>query len=322
MSSRKICLILSVAVFLVIPFSVIASEEDYPKRPIEVVLNYPPGGSLDNVMRIIQPALQAKLGVPVILTTKAGGAGALGADFVAKANPDGYTIGAFSYVALTSSPQFNKSIPYKYTDFIPLGTITADPCLLVSKPEAPWRTFEELVSYAKKNPGKLNYGSPGMGGTGFSVMELIKIAYDIDIVPVHFQGAGPAKIAILGGHVNMAIGGYGAFIPLIKAGSLTGLVLTSLNRSPIFPTIPTMAEKGLPEASLMVRNGLLVPQKCSKAVVKKLEKALLELMRDPAIISQIEKAGLIPEDLDSEATWKVLEEEFKAVNKVVKKLGI
>ncbi len=322
MDLRKLGLMISAIFLWGISLSAIASEDDYPKRPIELILNYPPGGSLDLVMRIVQPAIQQKLGVPIILTTKGGGAGALGADFVAKAKPDGYTVGVLGYMALNITPQFNKSVPYKYTDFTPIGTLSGEPMVLVSKAGAPWKTFDEMVSYATKNPGKLTFGTPGMGSAGFVVMELIKMAYGIDVAPVHFQGAGPALTAVLGGHVDMASGAFPPFTELIKTGKLNALVVTSLNRLPVFPTVPTMAEKGYPEASLVLRSGLVVSQKCSATVVKRLEKAHLEIMRDPAILSQFEKAGQIPDPLDREATWKAWEAEYNAVNKIVKKLGI
>jgi len=299
-----------------------AAEEKYPTRQIEFIVNFPPGGPVDVATRIIQPPLQAILAVPIVLTTKAGAAGALGADFVAKAKPDGYTVLASANAPLTVAPNVNPQIVYKYTDFAHVCSYAADPGVITSKAGAPWKNLEELVEYAKKNPGKLNYGSPGMGTVAFFAMEIFKLSYGLDIVPVHFQGTGPVKSAILGGHVDLAASGFGALAPLIRAGNIIALVSTSSKRLAAFPDVPTMAEKGFPEASLNIWCGLFVPQRCPKVVVEKLGQAMDKVMKDPSVIGQMEKAGLFADYRDSEGTFRLVEQEFAAVAQVVKKMGI
>jgi tripartite-type tricarboxylate transporter receptor subunit TctC len=297
-------------------------EEKYPTRQIECIVNFPPGGPLDTSIRVIQPHLQAALGVPLVLTTKGGAAGALGTDFVAKAKPDGYTILASANAALTIAPNVNPQITYKYADFAHICTFTADPGVICSKTGAPWKNLEELVEYAKKNPGKLNYGSPGMGTVAYFAMEIFKMSYGLDIVPVHFQGTGPVKNAILGGHVDLSASGFGSLGPLIKGGNIFPLVTTAMKRVADFPDVPTMAEKGFPDASLNIWFGLFVPGKCPKNVVEKLSQAMEKVMKDPAVQSQIEKAAMIVDYRDSKATFQLVEQEFAAVAKVVKKMGL
>lgn len=311
-------------VLLTAAFSTVAwaAEEEYPVRSIELILNFPPGGPLDTGARIIHPALQAALGVPIVLTTKGGAGGALGADFVSKAKPDGYTVLATNNGALTIAPQINAQITYKYQDFTPVCAFVADPAVITSKANAPWKNLAELVDYAKKNPGKLNYGTPGMGTVAFFTMEVFKMAYGLDIVPVHFQGTGPAKNAILGGHVDLASSGFGSLAPLIKAGNIIPLVTTSSERVAAFPDVPTMAEKGYPDATLNIWFGLFVPKKCPKNAVSKLAGAMEKVMKDPTVIKQLEKAGLIVDYLDSKDTAKLLELEYARIGKVVKKTGI
>lgn len=299
-----------------------AAEEKYPTRQIEFIINFPPGGPVDTGTRIVHPYLQTALGVPIVLTTKGGAAGALGADFVAKARPDGYTVLVSANAALTIAPNVNPQIAYKYTDFSHICTFCADPGVITSKAGAPWKNLEELVEYAKKNPGKLNYGTPGMGTVAFFAMEIFKLSYGLDIVPVHFQGTGPVKNAILGGHVDLAASGFGSLAPLIKAGNIIPLVTTAQKRLADFPDVPTMAEKGFPDASLNIWFGLFVPQKCPKIVVERLAQGMDKVMKDPNVISQIEKAGMIVDYRDSDATFKLVEQEFAAVAKVVKKMGI
>jgi tripartite-type tricarboxylate transporter receptor subunit TctC len=297
-------------------------EEKYPTRQIECIVNFPPGGPLDTSIRIIQPHLQAALGVPVVLTTKGGAAGALGTDFVAKAKPDGYTILASANAPLTIAPNVNPQITYKYTDFAHICTYTADPGVICGKAGAPWKNLEELVEYAKKNPGKLNYGTPGMGTVAYFAMEIFKLSYGLDIVPVHFQGTGPVKNAILGGHVDLSASGFGSLGPLIKAGNIIPLVTTATQRIADFPNVPTMAEKGFPDASLNIWFGLWVPIKCPKNVVEKLSQAMEKVMKDPAVQKQIEQAAMMVDYRDGKATFQLVEQEFAAVGKVVKKTGM
>lgn len=298
------------------------AEEKYPTRQIEFILNFPPGGPLDTGMRIIHQPLQTALGVPIVLTTKGGAGGALGADFVSKAKPDGYTVLATNNGALTIAPTVNPQITYRIQDFTPICTFVNDPGVITSKTGAPWKNLAELVDYARKNPGKLNYGTPGMGTVAYFAMEIFKLSYGLDIVPVHFQGTGPAKNAILGGHVDLASSGFGSLTPLIKAGNIFPLVTTAPKRLASFPDVPTMAEKGFPDASLNIWFGLFVPQKCPENVGNKLFWGMDRVMKDPGVISQIEKAGLFVDYRDSENTLKLAEQEFAAIAKVVKKTGI
>jgi len=323
MNSRRTITVF-IGMILLMGFSsyVGAAEEKYPTRQVELILNFPPGGPLDTGARIIHPALQAALGVPVVLTTKGGAGGALGADYVAKAKPDAYTVLATNNGALTIAPQINPQIAYKIQDFTAVCAFIADPAVITSKADAPWKSLEGLVDYAKKNPGKLNYGTPGMGTVAFFTMEVFKMAYGLDIVPVHFQGTGPAKNAILGGHVDLASSGFGSLAPLIKAGNIIPLVTTASERVAAFPDVPTMAEKGYPDATLNIWFGLLVPKKCPNNAVSKLAEAMEKVMKDPAIISQLDKAGLIVYYRDGETTAKLLEQEYVTIGKVIKKTGI
>ena len=325
MSKRKCIWVIGGVIWVILglfPSLPWAAEEKYPTRQIEIIVNFPPGGPLDTGVRVIHPALQKELGVPIVLTTKGGAGGALGADFVAKAKADGYTVLATNNGALTIAPQLNPQITYKHQDFSPVCTFVADPAVITSKAKAPWRNLEELVDYAKKNPGTLNYGTPGMGTVAFFTMELFKMAYGLDIVPVHFQGTGPAKNAILGGHVDLASSGFGSLSPLIKSGDIIPLVTTASKRVAEFPNVPTMAEKGFPDATLNIWFGLLVPQKCPPPVAQRIALAMDKVMKDPAIISQLEKSGLIVDYRESESMRKLLVEEYGTLAKVIQKTGM
>ncbi len=293
-----------------------ASGADYPVREVEMVVSFPAGGPADASARILAPKLSAALGVPIAVVNKTGGGGSVGADYVAKAKPDGSTIFNSTNSAFTISPVILKDITYKIADFTPIGAYAADLGVITVRAGGPARTLEEFVDYARKNPGKLNYGSAGLGTVSFFTMELFKQAYGLDIAHVPFQGTGPVKNAILGGHVTVASSGFGSLAPLIRAGDLIPLVTTAPKRVAAFPQVPTMAEKGFPDASLNIWMGIYVPARTPKPVVEALTRAFNQAAKDPAVLTALDKAGMQGYYHTGEETLKLLEAETAAVKKV------
>src|SRR5207244_1377819 len=190
---------------------------------------------------------------------------------------------------LTISPHLQK-VPYKTADFTPLGAYAVDLGVLTARAGGPAKTLEEFVDYARKNPGKLSYGSAGFGTVSFFTMELFKTAYGLDLTHVPFQGTGPVKNAIMGGHVTVATSGFGSLAPLIKSGDLIALVTTAPRRVPEFPNVPTMAETGHPEASLNIWVGLYVPVETPKPGQKTLANALAAPGAESGVVSAFAKA--------------------------------
>lgn len=321
---RQVVLAVVFALALAVPVVPhgMAGAADFPSREIELIVSFPAGGPADTAARIIAPKLSAILKVPVVVVNKTGGGGAVGADYVAKAKPDGYSVYASTNSVLTISPHLVKNLPYKLPDFTPLGAYGVDLGVITVRGGGPARTLEEFVEYVKKNPGKLSYGSAGFGTVSFFTMEMFKLAYGLDLAHVPFQGTGPVKNAIMGGHVNVATSGFGSLAPLIKSGDLVALVTTSPRRVAAFPSVPTMAEKGFPDASLNIWLGLYVPAKTPKPVVDVLVKALAEAAKDPAIADAIEKAGMQVDYRDPAETQKLLNAESANVSRVIEKLGI
>jgi len=293
---------------------------DYPVREIEMVVSFPAGGPADASARILAPKLSAALGVPIAVVNKTGGGGSVGADYVAKAKPDGGTIFNSTNSAFTISPVILKDITYKIADFTPIGAYAADLGVITVRAAGPARTLEEFVEYARKNPGKLNYGSAGLGTVSFFTMELFKQAYGLDIAHVPFQGTGPVKNAILGGHVSVASSGFGSLAPLIRSGDLIPLVTTAPKRVAAFPQVPTMSEKGFPDASLNIWMGVYVPAKTPKPVVEALTRAFNQAGKDPAVLAALDKAGMQGYYHTGEETLKLLEAETTAVKKVADRL--
>ncbi|MBI4483638.1 MAG: tripartite tricarboxylate transporter substrate binding protein [Acidobacteria bacterium] len=299
-----------------------SDQSDYPNREIEFIIPFPPAGPADTAARIIQPRLSAILGVPIVLINKPGGGGALGADFVARGKPDGYRVFATTNSTLTIITATQPDLPYQLNNFASVGSYIVDLGVITARPGSSWKTLEQLVDYAKKNPGKLTYGSAGQGTVSFFTMELFKLSYGLDIAHVPFQGTAPAKTAVLGGHVDLASSGFASLAPSIRAGQLIPLVTTAPKRVAAFPNVPTMAEKGFPEASVNIWMGLFVPAKTPNETIDKLTKALEKTMQDAAVASAVEKAGMLVDYRDPKATRKLLESEHEAVKQAVKKLGI
>lgn len=298
------------------------AQSGYPNRSIEFIIPFPPGGPADTAARIIQPQMSAALGVPIVLVNKPGGGGALGGDYVAKSKPDGYTVYATTNSTLTIITAMQPDLTYRPSDFAPVGSYMTDLGAITAKAGGAWKTLDEFVDYAKKNPGKLSYGSAGLGTVSFFTVELFKLAYGLDITHVPFQGTGPVKNAIMGGHVTIASSGLSSFAPLIKSGDLLPLATTAPKRLPAFPDVPTLAEKGFPDASLNIWMALFVPAKTPQDIVDRLSRALEKTMKEPSVVAAIEKSGMVVDYRNPPATAKLVETEHEAVKKVVAKLGI
>lgn len=297
-------------------------EAAYPSREIEFTIPFAPGGPADTAARIIQPAMSKQLGVPIVLVNKPGAGGALGAEYVMHSPADGYHVLATTNNTLTVLPALESSLPYKMEDFAPLGSYVSDMSVIASRPDPRWKTLEEFVAYAKKNPGKLNYGSAGNGTISFFAMELARLAYGLEITHIPFQGTAPAKTALLGGHVDVTATGFGFVGADIRSGALVGLVTTASHRLPDFPDIPTMAEKGFPDVALNIWTGLYVPQGTPPEIAAKLSGALEETMKDPAVQKAVRDAGYVAEYRDAQATAQLAASEAQMLREAVVKLGI
>ena len=300
----------------------LGAAEAYPDRAIEMIITFPPGGPTDTAARLVQPFLAKALGVPVVLVNKGGSGGAVAMDAVAKAKPDGYTVAATVRSTVSITPAVQANVPYRLKDFEMIGSYAASAQALVVKKGAPWKTLEELVNDAKSNPGKLSYGSAGQGTNSHLTMELLKLARGLDLAHVPFQGSGPLKTAVLGGHVQVGAISLSTMIPLIKSGDVIALVISGDKRNPAVPDVPTMAEKGVPEASLSTTMELYAPANTPKPVVDRLASALATAMKNPEAIAALDKAGLEPYYNPPDISRHQVERETEVVLAAAKKLGL
>ncbi len=269
----------------------LCGAQTFPSRPVTITVPYPPGGLIDLVARIIQAPLQAELGQPVAVENKPGAGGNVGADIVAHAAPDGYTL-VLANPSLAISPSIYRKMNYRpMEDLVYVGRFGSVPNVLVVNPSLPVKTTQELIAYAKNNPGKLNYGSPGYGTSPQLSSELFKTMTHTSIVHVPFKGAGPSIAALLANEVQMMIDNIPPQVPLIKAGKVRALAVTSLHRVNVLPDVPTMEEVGLNGYEIVSWFGLAAPAKTPSAIVKRLNEALNRASQDPKARAALEGRG-------------------------------
>ncbi len=314
------CLALFLLIWL--PYLPLHAQDKYPARPIEVVNQYPPGGAADTSFRAIQPYLMRELGVPLVVVTKAGAGGEIGANYVKVAAPDGYTVLNAGNASLTTARATNPDITYKISDFVVIGRYSIDPSIIVAKRGASWKTLDQFIAYAKANPGKVTYGNGGSGGAGHIMTEIFRHALGISMEAVPFKGSGPLKTAILGGHIDLATGNFSTFLSSVEAGQVIPLVTSLPRRYPGLPDVPTLAEAGVPQAALDTYMSLMVPNGTPAPIIARLSAALERVMNNPEAIGQLEKVKLVPGYLDGPATVQVLEKEYEKAMDTVKNFKV
>ena len=297
-------------------FTGAADGAEYPTKTIQIINPFPPGAVTDIVARIVAPKMSATLRQQVIVVNKAGGGGAVGIQTARAAAPDGYTI-LVSPPPILLIPLVNKNSSFAMKDFAPLVLATSSPNTTVVKADAPWKTLEEFLGDAKKNPGQLTYGSAGPGTTPHFIGELVKLKTKIDLTHVPLGSESAAATAVLGGHVNIAFLTLGTTRSHIEAGTLRALAVASNRRLKDFPNVPTTVEKGFPELNLKIWVGFFAPAKTPPAITKRLAGALNDALKDVEIVAQIEKAQALVENLGPQEAAKFYVEEERKWSEVV-----
>jgi len=296
-------------------------QEAFPSRPIQITVPYPPGGTSDLTARFLSPRLAEILKQSVVVVNKPGGAGALGIQSVATAKPDGYAV-LTSPPAIVITPLISQKPGFSLRDFAPLSLAVSTPNVITVKADAPFKTFEELVESARKNPGKLNYSSAGPGTTPHFVGELFKLETKTNLTHVPMGGEAPAVAGLLGGHVDVSFVSIGAVQKHLQAGTLRALATTYQKRLRDWPDVPTTREKGYPGILAVAWHGYFVPAKTPPEVAKKLEMALETALKDKDVIVQIEKTGMLVENLNAQEAARFLKEEEERWTRVAKAAGI
>jgi tripartite-type tricarboxylate transporter receptor subunit TctC len=284
-----ICCLVIVAALATTPN---ASAVDYPVRPIKLVVPYAAGGPTDVLGRLVADYLGRDLKQTVIVENKPGAQGAIGAEAVARADPDGYTLFVAAGSIIVLNPMLYKKLSYDpVKDFRMLALVTDLPVVMEVHPSVPAKTVAEFVAYAKQNPGKLNFGSAGTGGTIHLAGEMFKQMAGIEMTHVPYKGAGPALTDLLSGNIQVMFDSMGTALPPVKAGLLRPLGVSSTQRSPDLPDVPTIAESGYPDYTVSVWYGIVAPSKLPDEIAQKISASLDRALNDDTFRASLEKIG-------------------------------
>lgn len=314
--------VLSLSVFAqTTPAAVPAS--DYPYRPVKIVIGFPAGGPTDIMARLFAHHLSESLKGNFVVDNRPGAGSTIGTDVVAKSAPDGYTLLLGTLAGQGIAPNLYKKLPYdSVKDLTPISMMASAPNMLVVSPELPITTVAELIDYAKKNPGKLNYASTGNGTSQHMAAELFKSIARIQLVGVNYRGSAPAITDLLAGQTNLMFDNVSTLQPYVKSGQLRALAVTSSTRLAAYPQLPTMQEAGVPGYEIVSWFGLLAPAGVPAPIVERLTAASNKLLRNPAVIRQLTELSAVPVGSTPEQFDTKIKSEIQKWGAVVKTAGI
>ena len=300
----------------------LAKAQDYPNKTIRLIVPFPPGGPNDIIARIVGKRMSEILKQTIVVDNRAGQGGVIGTDVVAKSNPDGYSIGIVSAGALAISPSMEKVAYDTLKDLQPITLVAKVPEMLVVATSVPANNLKELIALAKSEPGKLNFASSGPGSLPHLAGELLKLTAQTDIVHVPYRGAAPAINDLLAQQVQMVFLDLPVLLPQIRAGKLKPIAVGTLERVPSAPDVPTTAEAGFPNLQTENWYGMIAPAKTPPQIIDVLNKAAVEAMKDPGVISKLSSQGAILVGDTPDQFRSYIDSETRKWAKVIKEAGV
>ena len=307
---------------LLLGISLGASAQTFPSRPVRLIVPFPPGGAVEFYARAVQPHVQEMLGQPVLIENRAGAGGMIGADLVAKSAPDGHTVLVGNIAALAMNVGVYSKMPYHpLRDLTPIMRTVAVNYALVVHPSVPARSVAELIGYIKSNPGRLAYGSAGSGSAPHLSTESFKQIAGLDMIHVPFKGGGPMVTDLLGGQIQMVIADQANLMPHVKAGRLRALAVSTLERSGVYPELPTIAESGFPGFEARAWQGLAGPANMPPQVVARLHEVFSRAMAMPEVRERLVGGGLDPIVTSPQEFAAFIRAEIDRWSKVAKAVG-
>jgi tripartite-type tricarboxylate transporter receptor subunit TctC len=269
-----------------------AFAQSYPSRPIRLVIGFAPGGAADLVARTLQEPLTRTLGQPIVVDNRPGAGSSIAAEHVARSAPDGYTVLIASPSSILVNPLLSPKNPFQpLKELMPVSKVTSSPLVVAVNPSVGVSTLAELIALAKKNPGKLNYASSGNGSAPHMAAVLFRRVAGVDIVHVPFKGGAPAVQSVLAGDTQLSFATPPSVLPLVQAGRLRALAVTSRNRTPLVPGVPGMGEAGLPDYEIAFWYGVFVPAGTPAEVMQRLYTATSEALRSPNVAPALARDG-------------------------------
>ena len=300
-----------------------AFSQGYPTRPVRVIVPFAAGGQSDVVGRIVAQRLGERLGQPFVVDNRPGAGGSIGADAVAKAAPDGYTLLLASASEVTVYPNVNPKAPYDpLRDFAPVGLVATVPLVLVATPSLPARSVDELVKLARAKPGVISYGSAGTGSTTHLAMELFASLARIQLTHIPYKGSAPVVNDLLSGNLQLALSTMPPALPHARAGRLTLLAVSTARRSPALPDVPTVQESGVPGYDVALWNGVLAPARTPPEIVAKLNAELAAMLELPEVRDALVKLGAEPSRSTPDEFASLIRADLATWAKVVRDGGI
>ena len=298
-----------------------AFAQPYPAKPIKFVVGFAPGGATDVVGRLMAKKIGDALGQPIIIENKAGGSSNIGAETVARSAPDGYTFYVSAITSAINVSLFPK-LPFDFAkDFEPVALFASVPNILVVHPAVQAKTLKELIELARAQPGKLSYASSGAGTSIHLCGELFKMLAKVDLVHIPYKGSGPAMVDMIGGQVQVMFDNMPSALPHVKAGKLRALAVTSAQRSPSAPDVPTMGEAGLAGFDVQSWFGLVAPKGTPKDIIAKVNAEAVRALGTADIKERFLELGAVPRPMSSEAFGEFIRTEISRWSEVVKASG-
>ncbi len=298
-----------------------ACAQDYPTRPVRLIVATSPGGGTDITARMIAPRLSEYLGRQVVVENRGGATTTIGGEFVARAAPDGYTL-LMGVSSLTILPYILAKIPYEPKDFAPVSQVVVSPNIIISHPSLPARSAKDLIAFARARPGQLNFAAGGAGSSQHLAIELFLSMTGLKIVHVPYKGTGLAMLDVVAGHIHLMMANILQALPLARNGRVRALGVTSLNRATVAPDVPTVAESGVPGYEVVQWYGILAPAHTPRDIIARIHAGTVRAVQDPAIRERFisdggELVGGTPEQFAA-----VISADLKKWGKVVRDAGI
>lgn len=313
-------------VLLLLPLAALpAFGQEYPSRPITLVVPFSAGGPGDVIARLLGNSMSATLKQAVVIENVVGAGGIIGTNRVAKATPDGYTL-LLMHVGQATAPALYAKLPFDpIGDFAPIGLVTDVPMILVARPNFPAKDLKELVAYVRSQGEKVTFGNVGFGSASQLCGLMFMSAIDAKLTPIYYKGGGPALNDVIAGHIDVYCDPATGPTPYIQSGTITGYAITSKNRVPTLPNVPTSAEAGVPEFDVITWYGMYAPRNTPKPVVDALVDALQKALKDPPLVSRFAELSIAPVEQER-ATPEVLESLLKTETdkwgRIIKKAAV
>ena len=311
-----------VAAIAALLFAALAASQDYPSRPIRLIVPFPPGGSTDILARALGDKLAQGLGQPVVIDNRPGAAGSIGAEAAARAAPDGHTLMMGHLGTLAVNPAIYKNLPYDpVKSFAPVSLMAIVPSVLVVNPSLPVTSAAELIAYAKAHPGKLAYGSAGNGSTSHLTTEYFKLVTGTDILHVPYKGVGPMLTDLVSGQLSMGLNGAPSVMQHVNSGRLRALAVTSLKRLEALPQVPTLDEAGVRGFDASGWYGVVAPAGTPQAIVQRLNEIVLNAVHAPDLKERLDGLAFEPTAQPLRQTADYVKAEVAKWGRIVKETG-